>query len=121
MKKTLLVTLTALSIGVGLTGAAYAKDGYKHGKGYNPVERMAEMLELDQDQISELETLYAAHREERKEMHEQFQAQLDSILTAEQRETKSEMMKKHQSMKGHHMGKKGDGNYSHQGNKDCGS
>lgn len=77
MKKTIIATLTAVTLTVGaISGVAYAHKGSKGPEG--AVERLTERLNLTTEQQSELQAIFDQKLLDRKNMHES--------TTAEQRE-----------------------------------
>ena len=77
MKKTIIATLTAVTLTVGaISGVAYAHKGSKGPEG--AVERLTERLNLTTEQQTELQAIFDQKLLDRKNMHEN--------TTAEQRE-----------------------------------
>lgn len=104
MKKTILATVTAVILGTTLSGLALAKGG-DYGRGdHNPVERMSQALQLTDEQKVQLEELFAGQSEQRQQMRDQMQAQIDQILTPEQIELKAQMQAAHGDRDGHRQG-----------------
>lgn len=115
MKKTILATVTAVVLGTTISGLALAKGG-DFGRGdHNPVERMSQALELTDEQKVQLEELFAGQSEQRQQLRDQFQSQIDEILTPEQIELKAQMQAPHGDREGHRYGHHGDRDGGHEG------
>ncbi len=108
MKKLILATTTAIVLGAGITGIVMAKEG-DYGRHQNRVDRMSQALELSTEQKAQLEEIFLSKSEQREQMRNEMQAQIDQILTPEQLELKQRMQERrgkdrmgdHQE-KGHH-------------------
>lgn len=89
--------LAALTLGLALTlmpamaqpGGPGGPGGHGPGRG---LERMKQTLQLTDQQVSQLQPLFAQQMEQHKARFQQMRTQMDSVLTAEQK-TKLEAMK----------------------------
>ena len=81
MKKTLI----ALALAAIIPAAAYAASdkGGEHMRGAH-VERLAERLELNEEQQAKMRALFEEHRAQRKTMREQMRGEMAEVLTPEQ-------------------------------------
>lgn len=100
MRQFLLVSAVALAVpAVAVAGddhrEHHAHMDQKEHKGKR-AERMFEALNLDESQKQKAQALMQAHREKMKSEREAFIAQLDEILTPEQREKAKAMREKHE-------------------------
>jgi len=100
MKKTLIALLCAAAI----PAAAYAASGDRGRPDRGArMERLAERLELSDEQRARLETLFEEQRAERDAMREQMRARMAEVLTPEQQARMGEM--REQRRDGRHHGR----------------
>lgn len=81
--QTISKTIFSLAAVTLLSFGAFAADGgHRHGgRGF---ERMAQHLSLTESQQSQLKPIFEAQKAQRKQLRQQFQAQMRAILTPEQ-------------------------------------
>lgn len=81
MKKTLI----ALTLAAIIPAAAYAaSDGRGHHTRGPHIERLAERLELSEEQQAKVRTLFEEQREQHQAMREQMRSKMAEVLTQEQ-------------------------------------
>lgn len=92
MKKTLI----ALTLAAIIPAAAYAASdrGGEHMRGPH-VERLAERLELNEEQQAKVRALFEEQREQRNAMREQMRGKMAEVLTPDQ-------LAKMEAMRGQH-------------------
>ena len=89
MKKTLLATTLLLTTGLsGILMAAPGNDAPPRERGF---ERMAEELQLTDEQKTQLQQIREEESEKFKTLRAESKARFDAVLTAEQRQKMEEM------------------------------
>jgi len=91
MKKTLI----ALTLAAAIPAAVLASSGERgpHDRGPN-VERMSEMLDLSDEQRTQLRALFEEQAAEREAMRNEMRARMSKLLTPEQQARMDEMREK---------------------------
>ncbi|MFT5447180.1 MAG: protein CpxP [Gammaproteobacteria bacterium] len=107
MKKTLVALALAAVIPVAVYAAMEGQSGHQRG---DRLERMTEVLNLDDSQQELIKKAFEEHKAERKAMREQMRARMDEILTPEQRAKKAEL-REQRSERRHERSKKRGGRY----------
>lgn len=115
MKKTLVALALAAVIPVAAYAAMEGKSGHTRG---DRVERMSEVLNLDDSQRDLMKKMFEEQRAERKAMRAQMRARMDEILTPEQRVKRDELREQRRENRRERSGKRGRRHHQHQ--KDCG-
>ena len=81
-------TVAALALSAILIPAAVIAGSYSGDRGEHRAERMAQHLQLDEQQRAEMQTIFAEQREQRRAMREamrsQTQERISKVLTPEQ-------------------------------------
>jgi Spy/CpxP family protein refolding chaperone len=111
----LLVLTTALALGgLGLTAIAspYERGPYGPGSG-NRIERMAEHLNLTNDQQEKIKALFETHKKQRQAMREQMHSEIGAVLNDEQKTRFDAMKQYRQERRMNRMAKHG-GKYCNQ-------
>ena len=92
MKKTLI----ALALAALIPVAAYAAmDGHGSREPGKRLERMAEVLNLDDAQKARMKALFEENKAEREALREQMRTQMSEILNDDQRAKMDEMREQH--------------------------
>jgi len=88
MERTMKKTVAALALSAILIPAAVIAGSHYGDRGENRAERMAEHLQLSEQQQSEVQKIFEEQRAKRKEQRQQMrtetQARLNKVLTPEQ-------------------------------------
>ena len=111
MKKTLI----ALALAAVIPFAAYAAMDGQGARG-DRLQRMTEVLNLDDSQQELMKRLLEEHKAERKAMRESMRARIDEILTPEQRAKREELHEHRREHRREQAGKRGGRHHQ----RDCG-
>jgi len=89
--------IIAIALSLPLTVAAFPGEGMGFGgKGVNRIERLAEKLELTDDQKSKLEVILKEQRAKQQVIRDETHDRMGKILTGEQMEQMQNMKKRRQ-------------------------
>ncbi len=114
MKKTLIALALAAAIPFAAYAAMEGKGGHSRG---DRLQRMTEVLNLDESQQELMKKTFEEHKAERKAMREQMRARIDEILTPEQRAKRDEMREQRREHRRERAGKRGGRHHR----RDCGN
>lgn len=102
MRKAILAIALSAAIPAAIAAGGIASQG-EVGPSYGPkVERLAQKLNLTDEQKTQLESIFAEQGEKRQALREETRARMQEVLTAEQLTQLDEMR---QQRKGRHGGK----------------
>ena len=113
MKKTFIALALAAVIPVAAYAAMEGQGGHARG---DRLQRMTEVLNLDDSQQELMKKMLDEHKAERKAMREQMRARMDEILTPEQRAKREEMREQRRERRGERSHKRGGRHHQ----RDCG-
>ncbi|NKC17043.1 MAG: hypothetical protein GKR94_34060 [Gammaproteobacteria bacterium] len=86
MQHTLIAWLLGILCATAFVGNASAGPERAEGRAARYVERMAERLDLSNEQRAQLDTIVREQGDKRRALREESQARIEGILTAQQRE-----------------------------------
>lgn len=95
-------TFVALALAAMIPVAAYAAMEGQGARG-DRLQRMTEVLNLDDSQQEQMKKMFDEHKAMRKAMREQMRVRMDEILTPEQRAKRDELREQRgEHRSGHH-------------------